>query len=65
MNLRLALPIFFSKPVSISGSKATIGVILAFINHGGVIFSEQLQLNADKNDTHMLCSIYGIIRNYR
>ena len=41
MNLRLALPIFFSKPVAIRAAKVAIivGVILAFINHGGVILS--------------------------
>ena len=41
MNLRLALPIFFSKPVVIRAAKVAIivGVILAFINHGGVILS--------------------------
>ena len=41
MNLRVALPIFFSKPVAIRAAKVAIivGVILAFINHGGVILS--------------------------
>ena len=41
MKLRVALPIFFSKPVAIRATKVAIfvGVILAFINHGGVILS--------------------------
>ena len=41
MKLRVALPIFFSKPVAIRAAKVAIivGVILAFINHGGVILS--------------------------
>lgn len=41
MNLRVALPIFFSKPVALRAAKVAIivGVILAFINHGGVILS--------------------------
>ena len=40
-NLRVALPIFFSKPVAVRAAKVAIivGVILAFINHGGVILS--------------------------
>ena len=41
MNLRLALPIFFSKPVAKRAAKVAIivGLILAFINHGSVILS--------------------------
>ena len=41
INLRLALPIFFSKPVVFRAVKAAIivGVILAFINHGEPILS--------------------------
>ena len=41
VNLRIALPIFFSKPVAVRAEKVAIivGVILAFINHGGVILS--------------------------
>ena len=41
MNLRVALPIFFSKPVALRAAKVAIivGVILAFTNHGGVILS--------------------------
>ena len=41
VNLRIALPIFFSKPVSFRAAKVAIivGIILAFINHGGVILS--------------------------
>ena len=41
MKLRVALPIFFSKPVAIRAAKVAIivGAILAFINHGGVILS--------------------------
>ena len=41
IDLRIALPIFFSKPVAFRAAKAAIivGVILAFINHGGVILS--------------------------
>ena len=41
MKLSVALPIFFSKPVAIRAAKVAIivGVILAFINHGGVILS--------------------------
>ena len=41
INLRLALPIFFSKPVVLRAVKVAIivGVILAFINHGGLILS--------------------------
>ena len=44
MNLRLALPIFFSKPVVFRAVKVAIivGVILAFINHGGLILSKRL-----------------------
>ena len=40
-NLRVALPIFFSKPVASRAVKVAliVGVILAFINHGGVILS--------------------------
>ena len=40
-NLRLALPIFFSKPVAFRAATVAVivGVILAFINHGGVILS--------------------------
>jgi hypothetical protein len=41
VHLRIALPIFFSKPVAVRAAKVAIivGVILAFINHGGVILS--------------------------
>ena len=41
VNLKIALPIFFSKPVSVRAAKVAIivGMILAFINHGGVILS--------------------------
>ena len=41
INLRLALPIFFSKPVVLRAVKVAVvvGVILAFINHGGLILS--------------------------
>ena len=43
INLRLALPIFFSKPVVFRAVKVKVaiivGVILAFINHGGLILS--------------------------
>ena len=41
IDLRIALPIFFSKPVAVRAAKVAIivGVILAFINHGGVILS--------------------------
>ena len=41
INPRLALPIFFSKPVVLRAVKVAIivGVILAFINHGGLILS--------------------------
>ena len=44
MKLRVALPIFFSKPVAIRAAKVAIivGVILAFINHGGVILSGEI-----------------------
>ena len=40
-NLRVALPIFFSKSVALRAVKVAliVGVILAFINHGGVILS--------------------------
>jgi uncharacterized membrane protein YqaE (UPF0057 family) len=40
-NLRVALPIFFSKPVTSRAVKVAliVGIILAFINHGGVILS--------------------------
>ena len=40
-NLRVALPIFFSKPIVRRAVKIAfiVGVILAFINHGGVILS--------------------------
>ena len=39
--LRVALPIFFSKSVVSRAVKVAliVGVILAFINHGGVILS--------------------------
>ena len=41
IKLRLALPIFFSKPVVFRAVKVAIivGVILAFINHRGLILS--------------------------
>ena len=41
INLRLALPIFFSKPAVSRAVRVTVivGVILAFINHGGLILS--------------------------
>ena len=41
VNLKIALPIFFSKSVSVRAAKVAIivGIILAFINHGGVILS--------------------------
>ena len=41
INFRLALPIFFSKPVVFRAVKVAIivGAILAFINHGGLILS--------------------------
>ena len=44
INLRLALPIFFSKPVVFRAVKVAIivGVILAFINHGGLILSGKI-----------------------
>ncbi len=40
-NLRVAAPIFFSKPVASRAVKVAliVGIILAFINHGGVILS--------------------------
>ena len=40
-NLRVAVPIFFSKPVASRAVKVAliVGIILAFINHGGVILS--------------------------
>ena len=40
-NLRVALPIFFSKSAVSRAVKVAIivGVIFAFINHGGVILS--------------------------
>lgn len=40
-DLRVALPIFFSKPVVSRAVKVAliVGFILAFINHGGVILS--------------------------
>ena len=39
--LKIALPIFFSKPVVLRAFKVAIivGIILAFINHGGLILS--------------------------
>ena len=41
INPRLALPIFFSKPVVLRAVKVAVivGVILAFINHGGLTLS--------------------------
>ena len=41
INFRLALPIIFSKPVAFRAVKVAVvvGVILAFINHGGLILS--------------------------
>ena len=41
INLRVALPIFLSKSVASRAVKVAliVGVILAFINHGGVILS--------------------------
>ena len=40
-NLRVALPLFFSKSAVSKAVKVAliVGVILAFINHGGVILS--------------------------
>ena len=48
IDLRIALPIFFSKPVAFRAAKVAIivGVILAFINHVALFYPEQLQLNA-------------------
>ena len=55
MKLRVALPIFFSKPVAIRAAKVSIivGVILAFINHGGVILSGTITVECW---IKMLCS---------
>ena len=41
VDLRIALPIFFSKPVAFRAAKVAliVGIILAFINHGGIILS--------------------------
>ncbi len=43
-DLRIALPIFFSKPVAARAFKVAliVGIILAFINHGDLILSGQL-----------------------
>ena len=40
-SLKIALPIFFSKPVAFRAAKVAIivGIILAFINHGNLIIS--------------------------
>jgi hypothetical protein len=44
--IRLGLPIFFSKNVAIRAFKVAIivGVILAFINHGNLIFSGNITI---------------------
>lgn len=45
-KLRIALPIFFSKPVALRAAKVAliVGIILAFINHGNVILSGNITL---------------------
>ena len=44
IDLRIALPIFFSKPVATRAFKVAliVGIILAFINHGDLILTAQL-----------------------
>ena len=43
-TIKLGLSIFFSKTVSLSAFKVSIivGIILAFINHDNLIFSENI-----------------------
>jgi hypothetical protein len=44
IDLKIALPIFFSKPVAARAVKVAliVGIILAFINHGDLILTGQL-----------------------
>ena len=44
IDLRIALPIFFSKSVATRAFKVAliVGIILAFINHGDLILTAQL-----------------------
>lgn len=46
INIKVALPIFFSKPVATRAFKVAliVGVILAFINHGNLILAGKLDL---------------------
>jgi hypothetical protein len=45
-TIKLGLSIFFSKTVSLSAFKVSIivGIILAFINHGNLIFSGNITM---------------------
>lgn len=45
-TIKLGLPIFFSKTVSLRAFKVSIivGIILAFINHGNLIFSGNITM---------------------
>ncbi len=42
IDLRIALPIFFSKSVATRACGPYRGIILAFINHGDLILTAQL-----------------------
>ena len=44
VNVRIALSIFFSKPATFRAATVAVivGVILVFINHGGVILSGKI-----------------------
>jgi len=45
-TIKLGLPIFFSKTVALRAFKVSIivGIILAFINHGNLIFSGNITM---------------------
>ena len=45
-TIKLGLPIFFSKTVALRAIKVSIivGIILAFINHGNLIFSGNITM---------------------
>tara|TARA_B100000963_G_scaffold359633_1_gene387524 strand:+ start:3596 stop:3796 length:201 start_codon:yes stop_codon:yes gene_type:complete len=55
INLSLALPIFFSKPIVLRAVKVAIivGVILAFINHRGLILSANITAPAGRTLLHL------------
>ena len=61
-TIKLGLPIFFSKTVALRAFKVSIvGIILAFINHGNLIFFRKYYNGMlGKNDYHLFCYLYCI-----